>query len=33
MAEAQGFEPRQSEPKSLVLPLHHASTPNDRTTV
>ena len=25
MADLQGFEPRQSEPESLVLPLHHRS--------
>ena len=23
--EASGFEPEMKEPKSLVLPLHHAS--------
>ena len=23
--EASGFEPEQTEPKSVVLPLHHAS--------
>ncbi len=25
MADSQGFEPRQRESKSLVLPLHHES--------
>ena len=25
LAEALGFEPGQTEPKSVVLPLHHAS--------
>lgn len=26
MAARQGFEPRQTEPKSAVLPLHHQAT-------
>lgn len=26
MAAPQGFEPRQNEPESLVLPLHHGAS-------
>ncbi len=25
LVELLGFEPRQTEPKSVVLPLHHSS--------
>ena len=27
MVEVPGFEPGQTEPKSVVLPLHHTSVP------
>ena len=28
MAARQGFEPRQKEPESFVLPLHHRANAN-----
>ena len=32
MVEIPGFEPRQTEPKSVVLPLHHISVPDRKYT-
>ena len=32
LVELPGFEPGQTEPKSVVLPLHHSSVPGGKDT-
>ena len=32
LVELPGFEPGQTEPKSVVLPLHHSSVPSCKDT-
>ena len=33
LVELPGFEPGQTEPKSVVLPLHHSSVPSCKDTI